>query len=192
MEAKTEKQHLLRVVLYGPESTGKTMLSQQLAEHFGCLWVPEFARGYLETKRAYYDPYGRKADEICQPQDIPPIVIGQIASEDAFLEQTKNLLVCDTNPLMTYVYNKYYFHQDDQWITDVVTQRQYDLYLLTNIDIPWVADSLRDRPDQREELYALFKSELDKRKFPYTVVQGNYESRLKICIQAVDQALAAR
>ncbi|TAH27653.1 MAG: hypothetical protein EAZ07_00195 [Cytophagales bacterium] len=133
-----------KIVLFGPESTGKTVLAQELSKHFNTLWVPEFARAYLDIKKAYYDPFGRKGEELCQPQDIPPIVIGQIAQEEAMEQQIKgDFLFCDTNPLQTKIYNNYYFNRNENWLDYLVNQRKYDLYLLTQVDIPWVADELR-------------------------------------------------
>lgn len=179
-----------KVVLYGPESTGKTMLSQKLAEHYATLYAPEYARYYLDLKRALYDPFGRTSDEVCQPQDIPHIVIGQVSFEDAFVEQANRILFCDTNPLMTYVYNKYYYNHDEEWIAQAAVDRNYDLYLLTNIDIPWVPDPpFRDRPNHREELYSLFKEQLDKRKLPYEVISGDYDKRLALGVEIVDRLL---
>jgi HTH-type transcriptional repressor of NAD biosynthesis genes len=177
-----------KIVLYGPESTGKTMLAQKLAEHYQTLYAPEYARYYLELKLELYDPFGRKSDEICQPQDIPPIVIGQAAFEDAFAEQAKNILFCDTNPLMTYVYNKYYFNREDEWIAKTASDRNYVLYLLTNIDVPWIPDPPhRDRPNNRREMYDLFKNELIKRKLPFVDVSGDYQSRFELSIDSIDK-----
>jgi NadR type nicotinamide-nucleotide adenylyltransferase len=166
------------------------MLSQKLAQHYHTLYAPEYARYYLDLKRELYDPFGRKSDEICQPQDIPPIVIGQVAFEDAMAEQADKLLFCDTNPLTTYIYNKYYFNREDEWIAQTAVQRNYDLYLLTDIDVPWVPDPPhRDRPEQthRQELYDLFKSELDRRRLPYIKIFGDYDARLELCIESIDK-----
>ncbi len=179
-----------KIVLYGPESTGKTMLSQKLADYYKTLYAPEYARYYLDLKRALYDPYGRKNDEICQPQDIPQIAIGQIAFEDAMTEQATKLLFCDTNPLTTYVYNKYYYNQEDEWIATAAIERQYDLYLLTNIDVPWIADPPhRDRPNDRLELYELFKNELVKRKLPFVDISGDYDKRFHLSIQFINKLI---
>jgi HTH-type transcriptional repressor of NAD biosynthesis genes len=179
-----------KIVLYGPESTGKTMLSQKLADHYKTLYAPEYARYYLDLKRALYDPYGRKSDEICAPQDIPQIAIGQIAFEDAILEQATKLLFCDTNPLTTYIYNKYYYNKEDEWIATAAVDRKYDLYLLTNIDVPWVADPPhRDRPNDRQELYDLFKNELVKRNLPFVDISGSYDNRFELSVKYINKLI---
>jgi NadR type nicotinamide-nucleotide adenylyltransferase len=184
---KTSEEKLIRIVLYGPESTGKTMLSMQLSAHFNTIWIPEFARHYLDVKKAVYDPFGRSAEEICQPQDIPQIVIGQIANEDSFSAQAKRVVFFDTNPLMTYAYNLHYFHRRDEWIAEVVQNRSYDLYLLMNVDVPWVPDPpFRDRPEQREEMFELFRSELIARDLPFELICGSYKERFESAVKAIE------
>jgi NadR type nicotinamide-nucleotide adenylyltransferase len=187
---KNTTDSVIKIVLFGPESTGKTMLSQKLATHYNTLYAPEYARYYLDLKRELYDPFGRKSDEICQPQDIPQIVIGQVVFEDVMVEQAEELIFCDTNPLTTYLYNKYYFNREDEWIAQTAMNRKYDLYLLTNIDVPWIPDPPhRDRPDSREELYTLFKNELLNRELPFAEISGDYETRLELSISHVDKLI---
>ena len=182
---------MLKIVLYGPESTGKTILAQKLAAHFDTLWVPEFARAYLDIKREIYDPFGRRSEEICQPQDIPSIVIGQIAQEEAMAAQAHRAIFCDTNPLQTKVYNNYYFNRNDEWLEQAVHNRPYDLYLLTSVDIPWIEDGQRDRPNDRQTLFNLFQQELISRNLPFYLIEGNYEERSAQAITAVETFLNA-
>lgn len=170
---------MIKIVLYGPESTGKTTLAADLARRLNTLWVPEFARGYLDEKRAYYDPFGRTSDEVCQPQDIPHIVVGQIVLEDAMEKQANRFLICDTNLLQTRVYNFYYYNRIDAWLESSIQQRPYDLYLLTDIDVPWEDDPLRDITANRKKLFDLFRKELTDRNFPYTILSGSHEQRLE-------------
>ena len=192
MEKNIQQQSddIIRVVLYGPESTGKTVLAQKLADHYNTIWIPEFARHYLDVKKAIYDPFGRSSDEISQPQDIPQIVIGQVATEDSMIEQANKVLICDTNPLMTYVYNKHYFHRSEEWIAEVALKRQYDIYLLTNIDVPWIPDPpFRDRPYRREEMFELFHQELIQRKIRFEHITGNYEERFSKAVTIIDNII---
>jgi len=177
---------LIKIVLFGPESTGKTVLAQALAAHYDTLWVPEFARSYLENKIAFYDGLGKSSEEICLESDIPPIVMGQIASEDSISDQAKKLIFFDTNPLQTSVYVKYYYQKKYDWLINLLQIRTYDHYLLMDIDIAWEADPLRDRPNNRLEIFELFKNELDARDIPFTLVNGNAENRINNAIKAVD------
>lgn len=178
-----------RIVLFGPESTGKSILAQSLANHYQTLYVPEFARAYLDINREVYDPFGRKNDEICLRQDIPQIVIGQIALEDAIACQSNKITFCDTNPLQTLVYNKYYFNSKEDWLENIIIHRHYDLYLLTDIDIPWIADHQRDRPDDRGLLFDVFQQELITRNLSYIKISGDYTLRNKNAIMLLNQWL---
>ncbi|MDX2191264.1 MAG: AAA family ATPase [Bacteroidota bacterium] len=175
-----------KIVLYGPESTGKTMLAQQLATHFNTLWVPEFARAYLENKRNFYDPNTPSSSEICTESDIPSIVIGQISDEDALQNQAHTYLFCDTNPLQTAVYVKYYYGKNYQWLNGIIGQRTYNLYLLMDIDVPWVDDPLRDRPYARKELFELFENTLIENKQKYIIISGDYDQRLQRAIKILE------
>lgn len=179
-------QQIHKIVLFGPESTGKTLLATNLAIHYDALWVPEFARGYLENKSAYFDLSSDRSDEICTEDDIPAIVLGQMALEDAFVAQSKNLLFFDTNPLQTAVYVQYYYKKKYAWLEKIIESRTYDHYLLLNIDVQWELDPLRDRPYDREALLDLFETELHTRKLPYNLIQGLDQSRVQNAIQAVD------
>ncbi|MCU0415857.1 MAG: ATP-binding protein [Cytophagaceae bacterium] len=180
---------LKRIVLYGPESTGKSTLAESLAHAFESVYVPEFARGYLDFKREVYDPFGRQSSEICQPQDIPSIVIGQIVMEEAFALQANRFLFCDTNPLQTLVYNRYYFKRSEEWIEKIIQERVYDYYLLTDIDIPWIEDPLRDRPkpEDRKILFDLFHSTLLQYQLPFDIISGDQQKRLEKATTIINQ-----
>lgn len=182
MEKTTQhsKDAIIKVVLYGPESTGKSTLAKALAKHYNTSWVPEFARDYLQDKL-------EQTGEICQPQDIPQIVEGQLKLEEKEAENAKKFLICDTNPLQTFVYTKYYFKDYDlKQLEHLVENLTYELYLLTDIDIPWVADDLRDRPNKRQAMYQLFKYELDKRHLNYKHISGDQNQRLNQAINYID------
>lgn len=165
---------MLKIVIYGAESTGKTSLSQSLAASYNTVWVPEFARDFLQEK---YNNCG----EVCAYEDLMPIAKGQIALEEKAKSKVKNdLLFCDTNPLQTYYYGKAYypnFKHPELW--ELAQSRTYDHYFLTYIDTPWEEDDLRDRPEQREEMHHLFEKSLQDNHLPYTLLKGNPEERLQ-------------
>ncbi|MFN0049719.1 MAG: AAA family ATPase [Cytophagales bacterium] len=176
----------IKIVLFGPESTGKSVLSEQLAKHFGTIWVAEYARNYLESKKKYYDFYSKGSEAICLQEDILPIVLGQIAFEDLQIQSAKKYIFFDTNPLQTKVYVNYYYKTEYTWLLKILEERSYNLYLLTDIDIEWQPDLLRDRPENRVELFNLFEKELKTRQLPYETISGSDTERLKNAIVKIE------
>ncbi len=168
MEADA-RGRLIRVVLTGSESTGKTMLAQQLAAHFGVEWVPEFVRGYAVSKGG-----------IITFEDHGPIAHGQMALDDEFRSRAHGLLFHDTDLVSTAVYCDHYFGTCPPWITDEARTRRADLYLLMDIDVPWVSDPARDRGHRREEMHALFVNALDRFGAPYVRISGDWATRFEI------------
>ena len=185
MEEKLKqiKSNCKKVVLYGPESTGKTTLSIELAKHFKTNWVPEYAREYLQT---IWDNEKR----ICEPKDILPIAIGQMKLENELAIKSKSLLICDTNLFETMVYSKYYYGGNcDPLLEKYALKNDYDLYLLTDIDIPWVKDDLRDKPNERKQSFEIFKKELVKNNLPFEVINGTKIERIKKAINCINKII---
>ena len=185
MEEKLKqiKSGCKKVVLYGPESTGKTTLSIELAKHFKTNWVPEYAREYLQT---IWDNEKR----ICEPEDILPIAIGQMKLENELAIKSKSLLICDTNLFETMVYSKYYYGGNcDPLLEKYALKNDYDLYLLTDIDIPWEKDDLRDKPNEREESFEIFKNELIQNNLPFRIISGNRIERLKKAVNYINKII---
>ena len=163
----------LRIVSFGPESTGKTTMAKALASYYNTQWVPEFARDYLQNK---WDQHR----EVCTLDDLKIIAAGQIALENKALKTANELLFCDTNILVTQAWSETHF--EGYCAPEILTAAQqfnYDFYFLTDIDVPWYADDLRDRPDQRPHMFRHFKSLLQKYNCNYTVLSGSHEERLK-------------
>ena len=160
--------------MLGPECTGKSELSAYLAGTFNTVWVPEYARQYLdELKR----PYGA--------QDLPLIARGQVALEDDMEEKAREVLICDTDLYVIKVWSNFKYGYCDPEILRSIASRKYDLYLLTYIDIPWAYDPLREHPDQRQELYALYLREMQNQPVPYVEIKGPREARREIASQAI-------
>ncbi|MDX2196279.1 MAG: ATP-binding protein [Cytophagales bacterium] len=178
-----------KIVLFGPESTGKSYLAQALATHYHTRFVPEYARTYLELKHQL-NLSSLDANSICTTDDIFPIVSGQILIEDEIIKHAHYLLLCDTNPLQTAVYVQYYYNNTCTWLENIINERVYHHYLLLNTDVPWVQDPLRDRPHHRQEIFNLFEKTLAQRGHTYTIVSGNYKQRTELCIQTIDRLLA--
>ncbi len=165
----------LRVVLTGSESTGKTSLTADLARHYGAVWVPEYVRGYAEWKRAPLDA-----------SDVEQIALGQIAAQDAALARGGDLLLLDTDLLSTVVYAEHYYGDCPEWIRAAAVARRAELYLLCGIDVPWTADSQRDRPLQRLKLQELFRDALGARRIPFVEIRGGWRERFLAARAEID------
>lgn len=167
-----------RVVCFGPESTGKTTLAAALAEHYRTVWVPEWARGHL-------DPNGGA----CVERDIEIIGLGQAASEDALARQANRVLICDTDTLTTTIWSDVYFGRTPPWLTELARVRAHDLYLLCDIDIPWVDDRQRDMPHRRQEFIDRCRSALEAAGRPYVWIRGDRAARVRTAVEAIDRLL---
>ncbi|HET8885019.1 MAG TPA: DUF4301 family protein [Salinimicrobium sp.] len=187
MEEKLEQQpsNCIKIVLYGPESTGKTTLAKMLAVHYNTKWVPEFAREYLQEK---WD----REKKICELKDMLPIAIGQMKLENDLAKEANKILICDTDLLETKVYSEVYYSGFSPVPLDKFALRnKYHCYFLTYIDTPWTADDLRDRPDQRTEMFSAFKAALEKYNKPFIVLKGTLEERMKMATMKIDELLKA-
>ncbi len=185
MEKKLGQQPtgVVKVVLFGPESTGKTSLARALSAHYREPWVPEFARDYLQKK---WDESG----EVCQPNDMIPIAEGQMHLENTLAREADRLLICDTDILETLVYSEAYYNgYADPDLKRWALKNAYDLYFLTDIDVPWEKDDLRDRPEQRESMFAAFRKALEENTRRFVILRGGKQQRLQQAIQYIDKLL---
>ncbi len=174
-----------RVVLTGPESTGKTTLARRLAEHYGTVWVPEYARTYVDEK--LHGDLGALS-----AADVDPIARGQIAAEEAGAQGAERLLVLDTDLVSTAVYAAHYYGRCPDWIDLAATARVADLYLLMDIDVPWIADAQRDRPHARALLHSQFREALAQRGTRVVEIAGSWDERYRRAIAAVDALYLVR
>lgn len=180
---KQQDSDCIKVVLFGPESTGKTTLSRQLARHYNSVWVPEYARAYLQNK-------WNNERVTCQPDDLLPIAEGQMKLENELAQKTDTVLICDTDLLETKVYSEaYYGGSCDPILEKYALENSYDLYFLTYIDTPWEVDDLRDKPEERETMFKAFEDELIKQKRPYILLKGNKKERLEKAVKHIDKLL---
>jgi NadR type nicotinamide-nucleotide adenylyltransferase len=170
------------VVVTGSESTGKTTLAADLARHFGGVFVPEFVRGYADEKIA---ATGLPLDA----SDVEPIARGQIAMHDGVIAQARGLVVFDTDLVSTAVYARHYYGDCPPWIEQAARERCGDLYLLCDIDVPWVAGPHRDRPHAREEIHALFAAAVGALGVPVVPIRGSWEERFATAAGAVAELL---
>ena len=185
-ELKQDPINIVKVVLFGPESTGKTTLSRQLARYYNTVWAPEFAREYLQDK-------WNNERKTCEKEDLLPIAIGQMKLENSLAKKADKILICDTDLLETKVYSEeFYGGFVDDKLNEAATKNQYDLYLLTYIDTPWEEDDLRDRPEERLEMFKAFEKALIKNKKPYLLLKGDKETRLKNATEAINKIIETK
>ena len=182
---------LKKIVAIGPESTGKSTLCEQLAARYRTSWVPEFAREYLLRHGPSYTY-----------DDLARIARGQIALEDEYALSVSNnadfapylsqdleekLLFVDTDMYVMKVWSEFVFDRCESFILDQIVQRKYDLYLLCNVDLPWVRDELREYPDleSRERLYRIYKDILVNQDVPWIDIHGSYDERLDRAVAGI-------
>jgi len=187
-----------KIVILGPESTGKSTLCEQLALHYNTLWVPEYARTYLLSHGMNYSY-----------QDLLTIAKGQLALEDKYFDELKRKteyldfspatqrsppLFIDTDMHVMKVWCEFVYGKCHDWIIHQLEERTYDLYLLCNIDLPWVKDPLREYPDleARKKLYKLYKDIMCNQPVAWVDISGSYEQRFEKAVTAVDHLLAAQ
>jgi NadR type nicotinamide-nucleotide adenylyltransferase len=169
-----------RVVITGSECTGKTTLAVALAARYDVVWVPEYARRFVEENNA--------APEYA---DVDRIARRQVDLEDEHAGAAPRLLIQDTDLLSTIVYSRHYYGDCPTWIEESLAARAADLYLLAAIDVPWSADGdQRDRGDRREEMHTLFHDALAERNLRFVEIRGSREERLGAAVRAVDALLA--
>lgn len=172
---------MIKVAIIGPESTGKSTLSLQLAKHYRTVWVPEYARYYC----TYLDREPVLQDEV-------NMFYGQIALEESLIPLADKLLICDVTILNVKVYCEEFFDGCPDFIIEEVRNRFYDLYLLTNTDPPWEDDPLRGLPHRRPYFFELYKRELEQLNAIYRVVSGLGTDRTNCAIQAIEEVLGPR
>lgn len=183
---------LKKIVVIGPESTGKSTLCRQLAEHFETVWCPEYAREYLLTNGKDYSY-----------TDLLAIAKGQIAGEENWaellekraaplLEQDFDIpYFIDTNMVVMKVWAEFVFNKCHPYIEEQLAKRKYDHYLLCEPDLEWEKDELREYPDleTREKLFFIYKNYLEQQSIPWTLIKGKNEDRIQSAIRTVNKIL---
>ncbi len=179
--APPARPHFLkRVSIFGPESTGKSVLAERLAIHYETAYVPEYARTYLDPKNG-----------ACEPADIEVIARGQTAAEAAVAGRARKILFCDTDVLLTSLWSRMLFVDCPAWINEVAAGQHYDLTLFTDIDVPWVDDGQRYFPDaaRRERFAELCEEALRRSGRRYVRLTGDWDARFDAARRAVDDVV---
>lgn len=167
-----------RIIVIGPESTGKSTLCEQLANHYKTCWCPEFAREYLLEKKGNYNF-----------EDLLNIAMGQLELEDTLINlATNGFYFIDTDMYVMKVWCEVSFEQCHTWILKQIAKRQYDMYLLCNIDLPWVKDELREYPDinVRRRLYKIYKDIMINSGTRWAEISGTDMQRFQMATSIID------
>jgi NadR type nicotinamide-nucleotide adenylyltransferase len=169
----------LKIAVTGPESTGKSSLSQALAKHYNTLFVPEYAREYIENLQREYNQ-----------DDILDIAKGQLRHEQDLAKRAEGYLFCDTELIVTRIWCLHKYKQCDPWIDDHIRSNTYDLILLCDIDLPWTFDKQREHPHLREFFFNWYKKEIEFFGFPYRIVRGQAQQRINNAIEIINRYFA--
>ena len=168
-----------KILITGPEATGKTALARALAAHFSAPWVPEFAREYLTSRSGQYGE-----------ADLAAILLGQLRSE--LLNATAGTLFCDTGPEVIYIWSQVKFDRVAPLIERALAQAHYDRVLLCQPDLPWAPDPLREAPElsRRQELFTRYRSLLAERGWDVREISGTGPERLANALAALADCIA--
>lgn len=166
-----------RILILGPESTGKSTLAEKLAVYYAELWVPEVAREYLE-----------KLDRPYTFEDLLLIGKRQLSLEDELAAKSKDFLFCDTDLRVIQVWSQHRFGKVDPWVLEEIARRTYDLILLCAPDLPWQEDPLREHPEleMRQHFFDVYQQLAQASGFPWVLISGEKAERLSTAIRAVD------
>jgi NadR type nicotinamide-nucleotide adenylyltransferase len=172
-----------RVVIIGSESSGTTTLARALAEHYRTAWVPEFGRTYTEGRQYSCQPW--------RSEEFTVIAIEQVRMEDALASIANRVLICDTDPFATAIWHERYMGTSSDDVRAIAAARRYDLYVVTDANIPFEPDDIRDGESFRQWMQGRFIEELSKGPAPMIVVTGPHEERFAAAVRRIDELLAA-
>ena len=169
---------MFKIAITGPESTGKSTLSEKLAHHYNTNFVPEYSRTYFENFEGQYTE-----------NDVVEIAKGQ---HNLIIEEEKKsskILIADTEIVVCKIWVEYVFKHSNKVIDEILKQQDFDLYLLCDIDLPWVYDPLRENPDidERKELFKIYRNTLEQMKVPFEIVSGDDEVRVNNAIKVIEK-----
>ena len=173
-----KSKSISKIVITGPESTGKTELAQALALKYRTLWVPEYARNYVENLDRPYDY-----------NDVVRIAQHQIIEEETYTAKAgQGILFFDTWLVITKVWFDLVFGKCPDWVSDHISSSKIDLFLVCNTDLPWIADPVRENGgEKRDQLLKLYCEEIHSFGFDYEIIDGFGPERTENALQALSR-----
>ena len=169
---------MLRVAITGPESTGKSTLAEQLAQHYQTVWVPEYARTYIGNLNRPYTL-----------EDIEAIALRQWELEQQAIKKAGTILFADTDMLVLKIWSEHAFGYCPTWIKEKLLQQDYNLCLLMGVDLPWEPDPQREHPHMRQFFYDWYKRELQALQVPFAEITGQQQERFATARRHIDELL---
>ena len=174
--------HVFKIIITGPESTGKTLIARHLSNCYNTVYIPEYAREYIEKLQGKY-----------HYDDVVHIARKQIELEHEFLERADRILFYDTSLIITRVWLQVVYNDVPSWLDDYIRQSEWDLFLLCKYDIPWEADPIRENPgEMRIKLYDMYYHEIKQLGIPCKIITGKGEERYKNALSAVQETIGIR
>lgn len=170
-----------RVVIIGSESSGTTTLARALADHYRTVWVPEYGRTYSEGRVHSSQPW--RTDEFTF------IAAEHVRMEDALAMLANKVLICDTDAFATSIWHERYLGASSADVQAIAATRKYDLYVVTDANIPFVEDDIRDGESYRQWMQRRFIEELSKKPTPMILVSGPHEERFVAAVRRIDEIL---
>lgn len=168
----------VKIAITGPESTGKSFMTEQLAKHFKAPLVSEYARDYLNMINRKY-----------QKCDLKIIAERQIEIEKKILANLPEILFTDTELTVIKIWSEYKYNECPPWLLEKWKSQHYDLYLLMNVDFPWQNDPLREHLNARNELFSLYKEALQHKGANFSIINGLGSERFGNALKAVSEFL---
>ena len=171
-----------RVVIIGSESSGTTTLARALAEHYRTVWVPEYGRTYSEGRQHVGQPW--------RTGEFIHIATEQLRMEDALAALANGVVICDTDAFATSIWHERYMGASSDDVKAIAAERKYDLYVVTDVNIPFEQDDIRDGESFRQWMQQRFIEELSKGPTPMLLVSGSHEKRFAAATKKIDEILA--